>query len=344
MLLVAVVTVSQAEPQETTEKPTEKKVEAQKSKPKETIRQQIERKLQATIDVDFSDAALTDVAKYFGKQLEVNLVIDEAALNDEGISTDTPVTLHLKGVTAEFALRMLLEPLQLETVINDEVLQFTTRIAAEELLETRVYDLGDLLVVRDELVPGDKFVPGLEELEMKSEGYNNRIRQLEGKLTDQDHPLLVAERKKLEANQRAIANLMPKRNIDRESLRKAIISSVAPDSWEEIGGPGVIAKAQEAQPGEAVIQQKTILPGILVIRQTAAVHRQISAFLAELKQHCHPESTNQGKPTTREKNRQAIHKALSQKTIVDFPDTPVSEVCKTLSQLHNINVLIDEAR
>ncbi len=50
------------------------KVEAQKSKPKETIRQQIERKLQATIDVDFSDAARTELAKYFGKQLEVNLI------------------------------------------------------------------------------------------------------------------------------------------------------------------------------------------------------------------------------------------------------------------------------
>jgi hypothetical protein len=71
--------------------------------------------------------------------------LDKAALSDEGIALDQPVTLKLAGVTLESVLHLLLEPVQMDWLVQDEVLKITTRSWAEKHPETRTYDIHNLL-------------------------------------------------------------------------------------------------------------------------------------------------------------------------------------------------------
>src|SRR6185369_12394382 len=69
-----------------------------------------------------------------------------ATLTDEGVALDQPITLKLAGVTLRSVLKLLLEPVQLTYVIEDEVMKITTSAKAGEKLTTRVYPVGDLVI------------------------------------------------------------------------------------------------------------------------------------------------------------------------------------------------------
>ena len=242
-------------------------------------REQIEQALRKTGDFDFADTPLTEAMATIGKNYRVNIAIDESALTDEGISTDTPVTLQLKNVTLDFALRMFLEPLQMEAVIRNEVLQITTLIGAWELFETRVYDLEEFLGI-------------------------------------------------------------PASTIDKGMLHKVITTTISPDSWGEVGGPGpgVIAGVRRHRKLVHIIKndgadlvpvkplpKKTALeglPGIMIIRQKQTIHREIQSFFKELRSQLVPTEASQ---TTREKNAAAIRKALPKTFNGEFQDTPLSQ-------------------
>lgn len=77
-------------------------------------------------------------------QFEIPILIDEPALMDEGISNDSPVNLSLAGISLKSALRLMLEPLQLTAVIDEQVLKITTIIKAEEMVGIMIYDIHDL--------------------------------------------------------------------------------------------------------------------------------------------------------------------------------------------------------
>jgi hypothetical protein len=58
--------------------------------------------------------------------------------------------------------------------------------------------------------------------------------------------------------------------LDFKSLNEAITSNLAPTTWDEVGGPGVIEEFTNS--------------GALVISQTPAIHEQIAAFLQALRE------------------------------------------------------------
>jgi hypothetical protein len=105
------------------------------------VRQKLARKL----DVAFTDTPLTDVAMFLSDRFEVQVLIDREALTEEGIATDTPVTLQFQGISGDVLLSRLLKPLQLSHVIEHGLLVFTTVAKEKERLVTKVYDVRDLL-------------------------------------------------------------------------------------------------------------------------------------------------------------------------------------------------------
>lgn len=355
VLVTTAVTVTQAEPQASRDdkpvgksKPADTKESQAGAKAKAaekpaelkpTVREQIERALNRTVQVDFADSPLTEVVDYMSHLLEINIIVDETALNDEGISTDTPVTLKLEDITASFAWRLMLEPLELTTLVHDDVLQTTTKAAADRILETRVYDVEQMLGVVD-----DKRI-NLAELQAQAVHLQEQINVMNSDTVTYAQRL-ATWRKQLEEVQQKIEAHKSRAVADREMLRRAIIACVDPDTWSESGGPGVIAEVgPKPTPAQgAVAPQRTPLPGILVIRQTAEVHQKIEALLADLREQIQPQLANKGhRPlTTREKNRQAIRQALSKTGPVDFVDTPLIEVVDYLSEIFKIKIVIDE--
>lgn len=110
------------------------------------IEERIRKALNSPTDVEFVETPLKDALLFLKDQHNINIWIDETKISDEGVATDQPVTLQLSGVTFRSVLKLLLEPLQLTWVIDDEVMKVTTTVAAGEKLFTRVYPVGDLVI------------------------------------------------------------------------------------------------------------------------------------------------------------------------------------------------------
>ena len=83
--------------------------------------------------------------KAIGKEYHVSFVIDQAALEADGLDPSMPVSLSVSGISLRSALSLALEPLQLTTIVQDEVLKVTTLLEAETNLSVRVYPVADLL-------------------------------------------------------------------------------------------------------------------------------------------------------------------------------------------------------
>ena len=95
--------------------------------------------------VIFEDTPLEDAIKYLGEYHNINIWLDKPTLTDAGVAFDQPVTLKLAEVRLESILNLLLQPMQLDWVIQDEVLKITTGTWAYKHPETRTYDIQKLI-------------------------------------------------------------------------------------------------------------------------------------------------------------------------------------------------------
>ncbi|HEV3340101.1 MAG TPA: hypothetical protein VG125_07080 [Pirellulales bacterium] len=97
-------------------------------------------------DLDFAEQPLTDVIEYLQTRHEINIQLDQKALSDAGVGSDTPISRNIKGITLRSALKLLLAELDLTYVIKNEVLMITSKTEAENLLSMRVYPVADLVI------------------------------------------------------------------------------------------------------------------------------------------------------------------------------------------------------
>jgi RNA polymerase sigma factor (sigma-70 family) len=97
--------------------------------------------------VEFPGNPLSDVIDFISTQHNIPILLDINTLADEGIGPDEEITLILSNVTLRSAMKLMLENvggIELTFVVEDEVLKITTALAAQEKLETRVYDVRPL--------------------------------------------------------------------------------------------------------------------------------------------------------------------------------------------------------
>jgi hypothetical protein len=116
----------------------------------------IENKIRKTLTraisgLDFHETPLEDIVGFLQDECEIPIQLDRRALDDEGFGVDEPVTILLRGVKLESALRLMLRDLQLTYTVQDEVLLITTESVAASTLETRVYPVADLELKTDSL-------------------------------------------------------------------------------------------------------------------------------------------------------------------------------------------------
>ncbi|MBX3438794.1 MAG: hypothetical protein KF861_14970, partial [Planctomycetaceae bacterium] len=102
--------------------------------------------LEENTQLEFVDMPLSDAIDYIARTHEITILIDEVELTDVGVPTDEPVNLIISNIKLRSALKLMLEPLQLTWVVADEVMQITTAEKAENILQTRVYPVGDLVI------------------------------------------------------------------------------------------------------------------------------------------------------------------------------------------------------
>jgi hypothetical protein len=103
------------------------------------------RALNKPTHVEWHERPLPDCIQYLGEYHGITVRLDEDALNAAQISLDLPATLTLQGISLRSVLRLLLEPLALDYVVDEGEIVVTTRAIAGEHLHEFMYQLGGVV-------------------------------------------------------------------------------------------------------------------------------------------------------------------------------------------------------
>ncbi|NND97313.1 MAG: hypothetical protein HKN47_08305 [Pirellulaceae bacterium] len=114
--------------------------------------------------VRFIETPLQDAVMQLSNQSQIPMVVDRRALEEIGLTPDTPVVMEIESVSLRSLLRLMLRELDLTYMVKDEILQITTIEAAEQNLVGRIYfleatglpigDLGHAIaVIQSTIVP-----------------------------------------------------------------------------------------------------------------------------------------------------------------------------------------------
>ncbi len=236
----------------------------------------IEYRLRQPISLNFKDMPLQDAIAQIGLQSGVPVLPDRRALQEARISLDAPLTESIPDIEMRSALNILLKPLRLTFVIEDQVLKITTednRIRMRRI----TYPVGDLIVaVEDHPLPDVFNVQKMIEHQLRvSQPYYGQNAQMafpmnagmpvsshnqgNGSMFGSQTPGSPPTQQTKEKTKEAMA----------EMLKTLIQEIVAKNSWEGMGGTGAV---QYFPQGMA-----------LVINQQQEVQEEIGQLLAALR-------------------------------------------------------------
>jgi general secretion pathway protein D len=256
---------------------------------------EIERRLKTPVLLKYENTPLSEVMHGMSELAGVNIHLDPRGLSQEGVNSDTPVTINLsKEISLKSALNLILEPLHLSYVVKDEVLKITSEQLRDGEVYSKVYNVADLVIPIPNFVPNNNIgLQGLINDAHAAMGYGQggigmpgptvlvNDRGPHGQAVAGDNNLLAQHlNSSSTSSPGAPTPSMPigsgpgglgaGANADFDSLIDLITSTVASESWAENGG------------GQAEIRPfPTNLS--LVISQTQAVHEQIADLLEQLR-------------------------------------------------------------
>ncbi len=252
---------------------------------------EIFQKLRTPISVQFENAPLAQVIDSLSKLSGVNIHLDPKGLLDENVTTDTPINIDLRReVKLESALNLILGPLRLGYVVKDEVLKITSEGQRNDQVYPKVYHVADLVI------PIPNFV-GNRSMGMEA-AYQNAMANTsvagspfgaggatpmvmaskDGRpATGAIDPQILAQ---MSSNNRgSVPTNIPVSGgpggmgggamADFEPLINLITTTIAPTTWDDVGGAGTVEQF------EANLS--------LVISQTQEVHEEIADLLEQLR-------------------------------------------------------------
>ena len=113
----------------------------------------LENKIRITLTqpttMEFVETPLQDAVDYLKDFHNIEIQLDGKALEEAGVGSDTPVTGTLKRVSLASALNLFLRQLDLTYVVRGGLLLITTPEAAANMIDVRVYNVGEV-VPKDE--------------------------------------------------------------------------------------------------------------------------------------------------------------------------------------------------
>ncbi len=256
---------------------------------------EIQKKLKTPVSVSFNNQPLSKVIDYLAKMTDVNIYLDPKGLSEEGVSTDTPVTLEVRHeIMLKSALNLVLEPLHLSYVVKDEVLKVTSEQMKDGEVYMQTYNVADLVLPIPNFVPVPMGLSAAYQTAMSNVGFpagspgfgaNNTplavVAGHDGKSgAGMVNPNVLAQ---INSTSRGLTGpnvgqgetrpgpggLGGGSQADFDSLIDLITATVKPTSWDSVGGPGSIA------PFETNLS--------LVVSQTQEVHEEIAALLEQLR-------------------------------------------------------------
>jgi hypothetical protein len=261
---------------------------------------EIEEKLKQPVAVNLADEPLGHAIEQIAAWNNLNIYVDLPALEEEGIDLEQLVSLRLEQVSLKSALNLLLHQAKLTWIIKDEVLQVTTERALCNTVIVRTYPVAKLL--RGEFpgtgAPHERLITlitqTIQPSSWQAAGGSGTIAYYAAApglivnqtvdIHEQIADLLAALRRQQEAEAEAqsklemriypVADLVVSDNTAEDSateaakLIKLIFSTVEPNTWSDMGGPGTIDYCP--------------LTLSVVVNQTPEVHKKLEELLSAL--------------------------------------------------------------
>ena len=257
--------------------------------------QEIQRSLSKLIEARFNERPLSEVLDTLSKMVGVNIHLDPEGLRNEGLTTDTPVSLQLsQPISLRSALDLILRPIKLSYVIQSEVLLVTSEQTRDRNTVHQVYYVADLVVPIPNFVPGYNVgLPAALRESLNALGYGGPVP------ASMTAPLAIAKDEEQRLQTGAVPSTvlaqmggmqtpggmrlpnMPGGQMagpgglgggvvaDFDPLIDLITTTIAPESWTDVGGPGAIREFASNLS--------------LVVSQTQDVHEQIADLLEQLR-------------------------------------------------------------
>ena len=254
---------------------------------------EIQQALKTQVDVNFENEALSDVIRELSRLAGINMYLDTSGIAMEAVTSDTPVTISLPNpVSLKSALNLILHPLRLGYVIQDEVLRITNEMERRGDVYTHTYKVADLVTPIPNFIPSYNMgLPGAIQ-----QAYATQAAGLVGGVVNQG-PLTVMNDSPTSGVNSTEASILAQMSAtgmlptgspmsdratyspggmggggpqaDFDSLIDLITTTIEPESWEELGGQG------------SVKEFETNLS--LVVSQTQEVHEKIVDLLRQLR-------------------------------------------------------------
>lgn len=109
--------------------------------------------LNKQVDIEFIDTELKQALDYLADRYQIPIIPDETRMTEFGVGLDSQINLVISGITLRSALKLMLEPHTLTYIVEDEVMKITTADYANQVLQTRVYPVADLVIPIQPLPP-----------------------------------------------------------------------------------------------------------------------------------------------------------------------------------------------
>ncbi len=110
----------------------------------EAVVVKIQQALAREFSIEFTETPLTDAIGFLSQKSKLKIVIDPS-VEAAGTAPDTPISLPSLKLPLRAILNLMLRPLNLTTVIHDEIFVVTTLEEAMNRRVVKVYQLSDLL-------------------------------------------------------------------------------------------------------------------------------------------------------------------------------------------------------
>jgi len=254
-------------------------------RPKSSSEVNIEKKLNEPITLNFKEMSLDEAITFVQNYTGLNVILDNKALNDEGLSRDSKVNLQANSIKLKSALKFMLRPLGLTYKAEDDVLLITSPQAMRDKTYSWTYPVADLVISPNKANPtspsGQPF--GASAMLGADPASLQTMVQANAQANTTTAPANAGQRVVTEA--------------DMYPLIQLITNTIAFGSWRVTdpsgkadgaygmggafgGGGGADAAADVAQPGSITPFMLSIS---LIIRHTAEVHEEVAELLKQLR-------------------------------------------------------------
>jgi len=240
---------------------------------------ELEAKLRNPVETNFIEMTLGDAIEYLHETYQIPLIIDRAAIQNAEQTLDQMINLKVSNVQARTALELILEWGNLGYTIRDGILMITTADLAHEI---KVYNVRDLLASDNEGGAGSTVSspgmmgggmgmapPGMGP--MMGSGGGMRSTGKKGAASAGMAGMGMAGSMGNPAGPMGGAGPAAPVVHQTASLARVIATTVAPDSWTDLGGAGSIIEYN----------------GLLIVKNSHAVHGKVRKLLDTMRISLH---------------------------------------------------------